>query len=169
MSKLIHMKFILFIEGIGNLTCALTLYFFSYDKAMLWVFACLSGIFIGPCHPSVVAWSNRYMVLTATGVGILSVALGSSDLMVLPGVGSTIDSCGISVMILFGLGFAAASCALPFAMQGVACTSGDRFNTKKEMDSTLEPLLPKSSDQPDLQSTKLNHSNTQNPERESGQ
>ena len=122
----------IFIEGAGNLASAIVLYFFSANKWVLWVCVCVSGVFVGPCYPSGLAWANRYMVVTATGVTVLSIGAGVSDLSFLPGVGSTIDKLGISAMTYFTLGFGVVVCALPFVMQGVACTRGDRFEREEE-------------------------------------
>ena len=67
--------------------------------------------FIGPCYPSGFAWANCYMVVTATGVTVLSIGAGVSDLTFLPAVRSTIDAMGISAMTIFVLGFGVACCA----------------------------------------------------------
>ena len=131
-TSFIPMKIMIFIEGAGNLASAIVLYFFSANKWVLWVCVCVSGVFVGPCYPSGLAWANRYMVVTATGVTVLSIGAGVSDLSFLPGVGSTIDKLGISAMTYFTLGFGVVVCALPFVMQGVACTRGDRFEREEE-------------------------------------
>lgn len=126
-SNFVPMKIFIFIEGVGNIASALVLYFFSANKLVLWVTVCVSGVFIGPCYPSGLAWANRYMVVTATGVTVLSIGAGVCDLTLLPAIGNAIDSMGISAMTYFTLGFGVVVCVMPFLMQGVACTRGDRF------------------------------------------
>ena len=126
-TNFVPMKIFIFIEGTGSFISAIILYFLSSNKYVLWACACVSGIFIGPCYPSGLAWANRYMVVTATGVTVLSIAAGVCDLTFLPAVGSTIDSIGISAMTIFVLGFGVVCCALPVVMTLVACYRGDRF------------------------------------------
>ena len=84
------------------------------------------------------AWANRYKVVTATGVTVLSIRAGVSDLTFLPAVGSTIDAMGISAMTIFVLGFGVACCALPILMSIVACYRGDRFETQRNEDENDE-------------------------------
>ena len=74
----------------------------------------------------------RYMIVTATGVTVLSIGAGVSDLTFLPAVGSTIDAMGISAMTIFVLGFGVACCALPILMSIVACYRGDRFERNED-------------------------------------
>ena len=134
-TNFVPMKIFIFIEGTGNFISAILLYFFSSNKHVLWACVCISGIFIGPCYPSGLAWANRYMLVTAVGVTILSISAGVSDLTFLPGVGSTIDSIGISAMTIFVLGFGVVCCVLPILMQSVACYRGDRFERKEKEDN----------------------------------
>ena len=89
-----------------------------------------SGVFIGPCYPSGLAWANRYMVVTATGVTVLSICAGVSALTFLQAVGSTIDAMGISAMTIFGFGVSC--CALPILPSIVACYRGDRFERNED-------------------------------------
>ncbi|XP_067936877.1 sodium-dependent glucose transporter 1B-like [Watersipora subatra] len=134
---LIPMKIIIFIEGFGNLASAMVLYFFSDNVTVLWTCVCISGILIGPCYPSGLAWANRYALITATGVTVLSVAAGVSDLSFLFTIGYFVETYGIKVMTTFVLAYGAIVAALPILMQGIACIRGDRFenaNSKKEDD-----------------------------------
>ena len=126
-TSFVPMKIMIVIEGTGNLASALVLYFFSDNIWVLWLCIYVSGVFIGPCYPSGLAWANRYMFVTASGVTVLSIGAGVSDLTFLPAVGSTIDAMGISAMTIFVLGFGVACCALPILMSIVACYRGDRF------------------------------------------
>ena len=126
------MKIMIAIEGTGNLANALVLYFFSDNIWVLYVCICVSGVFIGPCYPSSLAWANCYMVVTATGVTVLSIGAGVSDLTFLPAVGSTIDAMGISAMTIFVLDLSVACCALPILMSIVACYRGDRFERHED-------------------------------------
>ena len=145
-AKCVHVKVIIFIEGIGNFICALGMYFLSYQNWMLWVWACLSGILIGPCHPSVIGWANRYMIVTGTGMAIMSLGPGISDITILPVVGRLIEGFGIFTMAVVVLGLGSVSCVLPFAMQSTACTRGDRFERVEgdEKDDDETPLLGQS-------------------------
>jgi len=138
-TNFIPMKIFIFIEGLGSLAAGLVLFFFGSNKTVLWASVCVAGIFIGPCYPSGLAWANRYMTVTAVGVTVLSIGAGVSDLTFLPAVGSTVDSVGISAMTAFALGFGVVCAALPIAMQGVACTRGDRFEREEaEEDGTQQ-------------------------------
>lgn len=134
----IPMKFMIFIEGIGSLASALVLFFFGANKLVLWSCVCISGFLIGPCYPSGLAWADRYMIVTATGVTVLSIAAGVSDLSFLPIVGSFIDSMGIGVMTSFVLSFGVAICALPIAMTLVGRIRGDRFERESEENEEVE-------------------------------
>jgi len=126
-SSLIHMKYVIFIEGVGNLISALVLFFYSDNHTALWLFVSCFGLFTGPIYPSGVAWTNRYIILTATGVMIPSIASGISDISFLPTFGHFVELLGIRVMTIFLLGYGVIICVLPFIMQSVACTRGDRF------------------------------------------
>jgi len=123
----VPMKFIIFIEGFGNLAFALVLFFFGENKYVLWVCICGLGLLIGPCYPSGLAWANRYMVVTATGVTVLSVAAGVSDLSFLTAIGYFAERVGIQIMTTFFLGYGIVVSVLPIVMQSIACTRGDRF------------------------------------------
>jgi len=126
-SSYIHMKYIIFIEGVGVFVSSVVLFFFSDNDIILWVFVCCLGFFTGPTYPSGVAWTNRYIILTATGVMIPSIASGIADISFLPIIGHFVEMLGIGVMTNFFLGYGVTICALPIIMQSIACTRGDRF------------------------------------------
>lgn len=135
-ANFIPMKYIIFIEGIGNFASALVLYFYARDnRYVLWACVCISGILIGPCYPSGLSWVNRYMVVTATGVTVLSVGAGVSDLSFLSTIGYFAEKFGISVMTTFVLGHGVVVCVLPIIMQSVAHFKGDRFEQEDEQKS----------------------------------
>ena len=140
LANFVPMKYIIFIEGFGNLASAMVLFFYGHIKAVLWACVCISGILIGPCYPSGLAWANRYILITATGVTVLSVAAGVSDLSFLSTIGSYVEDMGIHVMTSFFLGYGVIVSILPIIMQSVACTRGDRF--EKENDDENKSRLP---------------------------
>lgn len=129
---LVPMKVIIFVEGIGNFASAIVLYFFSSNEYVLWICVCISGLMIGPCYPSGLAWANRYIVVTATGVTVLSVGAGVSDLSFLSTIGYFVEKMGVSVMTTFVLGYGVLVCVFPIIMQSVACTRGDRFEREDQ-------------------------------------
>lgn len=130
-ANFIHMKYIIFVEGIGNAISAVVLFFYSSNYYVLWVCVCFSGILIGPCYPSGLAWANRYMIVTATGVTILSTGAGISDISFLFTIGYFIRSLGIHVMTSFILGFGILICIMPIVMMSTACQQGDRFEREE--------------------------------------
>lgn len=130
-SNFVPMRILVFVEGLGNLACALIFFILEPQEWLLWICVCASSIFIGPCVPSGLALANRYMSLTATSVAVVTIGAGISELSALPAVGSTIDSTGISSMISFTLGFAVVSATLPFVMQSLVCGKADRFEQEQ--------------------------------------
>ena len=93
-----------------------------------------------------IGWANRYMIETGTGMAIMSLGPGISDITILPVVGRLIEGFGIFTMAVVVLGLGSVSCLLPFAMQGTACTRGDRFKRVEEdaKDNDKTPLLGQS-------------------------
>ena len=137
-ANFIHMKYIIFVEGIGNAISAIVLFFFSSNRYVLWVCVCASGLLIGPCYPSGLAWANRYMIVTATGVTILSTGAGISDISFLFTIGYFIKELGIQVMMSFVLGFGVLVCVMPALMMGTACQRGDRFEREANAEEKLQ-------------------------------
>jgi len=97
-SSFIHMKYVIFIKSVENLISALVLFFYSDNHTALWLFLSCFGLFTGPIYPSGVAWTNRYIILTATGVMIPSIASGIADLSFMPVIGHFVEMLGIGVM-----------------------------------------------------------------------
>ena len=126
-TNFVPMKFVIFIEGFGILIPSIVLYFFSAERLVLWVFSCMAGIFIGPCFPSGLAWTNRYIEVTGVGVTVLSVAGGVSDLSFVGTLGTLLTNYGISVLITVILGYGMLVAVLPIVQQSIAHTKGDRF------------------------------------------
>ncbi|KAF6020838.1 hypothetical protein EB796_020875 [Bugula neritina] len=84
-------------------------------------------LFTSPIYPSGVAWTNRYIILTATGVMIPSIAFGIADISFLPTIGHFVEILGIGVTATFFLEYGLIICLLPTIVQSMACTRGDRL------------------------------------------
>ena len=129
-ANFIHMRYIIFVEGIGNAISAIVLFFFSSNRYVLWVCVCTSGLLIGPCYPSTLAWANRYMIVTTTGVAVLNTFCGISNILPLSIAGCFIEYGGmqviISLLLMLGITFG----ILPFVMSSAACWLGDRFQSE---------------------------------------
>ena len=131
-ANFVHMKYIILVEGIGSAIVAIVLFIFSSNRYVLWVCVCAWGLLIGPCYPSGLAWINRYMIVTTTGVTVIEIFNGMSNILFLFIIGYFIKYEGIQVITTFVLALGVLIGTMSIVMKSAACQLGDRFKKEAE-------------------------------------
>ena len=131
-ASFVHMKYIILFEGIGNTIIAIILFLFNSNHYVLWACVCASGLLIGPCYPSALAWANRYMIVTTTGVTLLATFCGISNILFLFVIGYFIEYEGIQVITTFVLILGVLIGIVSVVMKSAACQLGDRFEKEAQ-------------------------------------
>ena len=114
-------------EVIVVLLSTLLLYFLHDDITVLWVAISSLGFFSGPLIPSVFAWANRYIDLTAAAQMSPSMGAAAGELVIMTAVGYSFQNYGAYTIWTYQLALAGSLCVLTIAMQLIANAHGDRF------------------------------------------
>lgn len=114
-------------EVAGLLFSTLLLFFQHHDVTLLWVGVSSLGFFSGPLIPSVFAWANRYIDLTAAAQMSPSMGAAVGELVIMAAVGYSFQNYGPYTIWTFQLVLACGVCLTTIGMQLIANAHGDRF------------------------------------------
>ncbi|XP_067930457.1 sodium-dependent glucose transporter 1A-like [Watersipora subatra] len=127
----IPMKVLTFLEAGGNMVSALVLYFSSENVTIIWIFACVSGFFVGPLYPTGIAWANRYITLTGVGYTLTLLGGAAAGVSFTVAIGWFFENTGPQPMLYFVVGYSALACSLAIFMHLVARTRGDKYERER--------------------------------------
>lgn len=128
------MKFIIFIEAFGNLISAIVLYLNPSNMTVVWIFSCISGLFVGPLYPSGIAWANRYLTMTGLAYTITLISGSLAGVSFTIAIGWYFEHHGPGAFLYFVLGYSAIACVTAICMHLIARTRGDKYERGEEED-----------------------------------
>ena len=135
----IPMIVLIFIEAGGNLASALVLYFNPSNMTVVWVFACVSGFFVGPLYPTGIAWANRYITMTGVAYTITLIGGSLAGVSFTVAIGWLFEHKGPAPFMAFVLGYSALACLLAICMHLVARTRGDKYEREEIEEDNQSP------------------------------
>lgn len=136
----VHPKFLLPAEVVGMAACSLVLAIFKGSNYYVtWVFCLGTALFLGPIFPSLLAWANRYFNVTGMVITLimLGVAVGVAVCQVV--IGYFLEHYGAEAVVYFASGQTGLLIVLTVAMQALAYTIGDRFDTSEDSSNDNTP------------------------------
>ena len=143
-AKFLAIQAIVFIQMFFILIATVTLLLWGLEYAVVyWVATCVFNTFSSPLFPSVLAWADKYVQMTAVAVAVVDVATGIGALVFTWLAGYVFDykTNGAAWILYLTLGCTVAMTLFMVAMQILGSCHGNRFESSENTEEDDEALL----------------------------
>ena len=149
-SKCLNIKLLLFIQVMTALVLSFCLMFSGMSSAIaLAVTSCLLNFMLDPIYPSIMAWADRFIIVTGSVVAIIDIGIGLGEFVALFIAGVFFQNRGSQSILTLCFLLTALVVLVYIPLQAVSWRHGDRhehIETAEEMayinkgmrDSTVE-------------------------------
>ena len=144
-AKILSIQVIVFIQVFFTLAAQIMLLIWGLESVIIfWVGSCVFNTFSSPCFPSVLAWADKYVKMTAVAVALVDISTGTGSFIFawLAGYVFQYKENGAQWVLYLSTGCGVVMTLVMIALQILASCHGNRFETSEDSAQNNEDEEP---------------------------